>query len=293
MANKTVFTNEITDYIIENVHAAEYVWNHASPLYKLKSMKCDFWIKLTAEINTKFQPAVRLTQGDVSRKWNNLKSYYTFERQKFMKAKQCEYVPDMVEVDWKNKSKMDFLSKLIVPNFKRHKNDKNTKLNRTHDGFFNNSNFESQDESWTGDSGTQTSFQVPELATDVEEEKFSDVLKEREIYNQTDDQQTTSLTDVHSSTQLPISTSDDDDDQTSINKSYKRPRETADRLTSVVADLIEQQNSMLSRTASTLEHPEMYAFWDSIIKELPGEALPEIKLEVTAVLHTIYKKYKK
>lgn len=32
-----------------------------------------------------------------------------------MKAKQCEFVPEMTEVDWKNKSKMDFLAKLITP----------------------------------------------------------------------------------------------------------------------------------------------------------------------------------
>lgn len=37
----------------------------------------------------------------------------------------------------------------------------------------------------------------------------------------------------------------------------------------------------------------MFAFWESIIKVMPAEALPEIKFEVTALLHTIYKKYKK
>lgn len=61
----------------------------------------------------------------------------------------------------------------------------------------------------------------------------------------------------------------------------------------MVANLIEHQNTLFSRPTPTLEHPEMYAFWDSIIKEIPAEALPEIKFEVTAVLHTIYKKYKK
>lgn len=58
---------------------------------------------------------ISINLGDVSRKWNNLKSYYTYEYQKYMKAKQCEGAPDTLEIDWKNKSKMDFLQPLLIP----------------------------------------------------------------------------------------------------------------------------------------------------------------------------------
>jgi len=172
MANKAMFTNEMTDYIIESVHSAEYVWNHANPMYKLKSMKSDFWSNLTREIDTKFRPSVQLSQEDVSRKWNNLKSYYTFECQKVMKAKQCEFVPEMTEVDWKNKSKMDFLAKLITStNCKRIQSDSYIESKSLDDELFSQNNFESQDESWSGDTGTQSSFQVPELSIEAEKEK--------------------------------------------------------------------------------------------------------------------------
>lgn len=37
-----------------------------------------------------------------------------------MKAKECEGAPDTLEIDWKNKSKMDFLEPLLIPvNLKR------------------------------------------------------------------------------------------------------------------------------------------------------------------------------
>ncbi|XP_062137415.1 uncharacterized protein LOC133846443 isoform X3 [Drosophila sulfurigaster albostrigata] len=294
---KAVFTNQITDYIIENVQAAEFMWNHASPLYKLKSMKSDFWMKLTKEINAKFHPTVQLSQGDISRKWNNLKSYYTFESQKVMKAKQCEFAPETFEVDWKNKSKMDFLAKTLSPQIapsKRIRSESATKPDVADDEYFNNSNFESQDESWSGDTGTQSSFQVPELAIDVEEEKYSETLKRTESTQKMEDRHTASLDNAHSSSHLPVLTSDEEEQKSHIN-TYKRHRETTDRLATMVANLIEHQNTLFTQRPnqqSSLQHPEMYAFWDSIIKDIPPEALPEIKFEVTAVLHSIYKKYK-
>lgn len=40
-----------------------------------------------------------------------------------MKAKECEGAPDTLEIDWKNKSKMDFLEPLLIPvNLKRLRN---------------------------------------------------------------------------------------------------------------------------------------------------------------------------
>lgn len=55
---------------------------------------------------------------------------------------------------------------------------------------------------------------------------------------------------------------------------------------------MKQQKALLAQQQSTLQYPEVYAFWDSIIKDIPPEALSEIKFEVTALLHNIYKKYK-
>ncbi|KRF81774.1 uncharacterized protein [Drosophila virilis] len=96
------FTDEVTEFIIERVHAEEYLWNPANPLYKVRPMKNDFWVKLTEDINTKYKPNTPVTQADVCRKWNNLKSYYKYMYQKSALD------------DWKNKSKMDFLLQLIT-----------------------------------------------------------------------------------------------------------------------------------------------------------------------------------
>ncbi|XP_064548777.1 uncharacterized protein LOC135435574 isoform X2 [Drosophila montana] len=96
------FTDEVTEFIIESVHAEEYLWNPANPLYKVRPMKNDFWVKLTEDINTKYKPNTPVTQADVCRKWNNLKSYYKYMYQKSALD------------DWKNKSKMDFLLQLIT-----------------------------------------------------------------------------------------------------------------------------------------------------------------------------------
>ncbi|XP_062137414.1 uncharacterized protein LOC133846443 isoform X2 [Drosophila sulfurigaster albostrigata] len=169
-----------------------------------------------------------------------------------------------------------------------------TKPDVADDEYFNNSNFESQDESWSGDTGTQSSFQVPELAIDVEEEKYSETLKRTESTQKMEDRHTASLDNAHSSSHLPVLTSDEEEQKSHIN-TYKRHRETTDRLATMVANLIEHQNTLFTQRPnqqSSLQHPEMYAFWDSIIKDIPPEALPEIKFEVTAVLHSIYKKYK-
>lgn len=57
------FTDEVTEFIIERVHAEEYLWNPANPLYKVRPMKNNFWVKLTEDINTKYKPSTPVTQG--------------------------------------------------------------------------------------------------------------------------------------------------------------------------------------------------------------------------------------
>lgn len=60
---ESLFTDEMTDFIIDSVRAAEYLWNPANPLYKLRHLKNDFWQKLTDDINMKFSPAVHVVQS--------------------------------------------------------------------------------------------------------------------------------------------------------------------------------------------------------------------------------------
>lgn len=60
---ESLFTDEMTDFIIDSVRAAEYLWNPANPLYKLRHLKNDFWQKLTDDINIKYSPAVHVVQS--------------------------------------------------------------------------------------------------------------------------------------------------------------------------------------------------------------------------------------
>lgn len=60
---KPMFTDQIVKFIIDNVHDAEFMWNNTNPLYKLKHLKNDFWLKLTKEINMRFNPIIKLFPG--------------------------------------------------------------------------------------------------------------------------------------------------------------------------------------------------------------------------------------
>ncbi|XP_030241311.1 uncharacterized protein LOC115563068 [Drosophila navojoa] len=148
---ESLFTDEMTDFIIDSVRAAEYLWNPANPLYKLRHLKNDFWQKLTDDINIKFSPAVHVVQTDVCRKWNNLKSYYKYMHQKSSL------------LDWKNKSKMEFI--LQWPNSKR-------SLNNSVKG--NIGKLEMADESsfHTEDSFNAHDIQSPQVVIEKEEEEF-------------------------------------------------------------------------------------------------------------------------
>lgn len=110
--SKTVWEDPVVYYIIEKVHKTPYVWDPDHSLYKSKQKKKHFWMKMVEKINKKFNPQVEIKYNELLRKWNNLKSYYTVEKQKVDKV--INSGADEIEVDkaknnWKFREHLTFL----------------------------------------------------------------------------------------------------------------------------------------------------------------------------------------
>lgn len=110
--SKIVWDDAIVYYIIEKVHKTPYVWDLNHSLFKNKLKKQHFWKKMVEKINKKFDPPVEVKYGEILRKWNNLKSYYTLEKQKVEKAifsGADEAEIDRARNNWKFRELLTFL----------------------------------------------------------------------------------------------------------------------------------------------------------------------------------------
>ncbi|XP_055847014.1 uncharacterized protein LOC129912683 [Episyrphus balteatus] len=110
---KFYWEDEIVFFLIEKVHKTPFMWDTANAFYKNRLKKQQFWFRIAIEINKKFNPVVLLKYSELVRKWNNLKSYYTIEHQKLLKAEKNGATPQELEnwqSSWKFKSSLDFLS---------------------------------------------------------------------------------------------------------------------------------------------------------------------------------------
>ncbi|XP_064545268.1 uncharacterized protein LOC135433201 [Drosophila montana] len=198
-----------------------------------------------------------------------------------------------IDVDLEFGERMSFLSD-VCSRRKTHRTASKGS-NRMSNNSSNHKAYESQSEAWSDNiednylTDNGPSVQLPEVSIDEEEEKYSSILN-MSVNNICKDEHQFQINSTSSI--QPGAPRFDEDEQTSSSYSHARSHVNPDLLASMFVKMMKQQKALLAQQPSTLQYPEVYAFWDSIIKDIPPEALSEIKFEVTALLHNIYKKYK-
>ncbi|XP_023032218.1 uncharacterized protein LOC111518770 [Drosophila willistoni] len=118
MTPKIVWTDDVLNFIIKYVQATPYIWNPSNLNFNNKRRKAKFWDDLAKKINSYEEFSSKnphLTRDVLSRKWNNMKSYYVAERHRLFTLNRGENLDDNDDADvdtiaWKFMPAMSFLN---------------------------------------------------------------------------------------------------------------------------------------------------------------------------------------